>query len=166
MTGEGWGAGSERNAWHWLVPPRTHTLPPTPPGRRPPLHRPSCSFGRVLHDPSIPPRQGLTAEQYADKAGTNTTTLNHFFEKLLHLKVGVPLCVHSLPSPPSIRCCGGHCRQRVRNCRRYCLLLCLLPACLPQDLMLTPSGRRLAEGRHTYVQGFLAQFDREWQATA
>ena len=32
--------------------------------------------------------------------------------------------------------------------------------------MLTPSGRRLAEGRHKYMQGFLAQFDREWQAAA
>ncbi len=42
---------------------------------------------RVLYDPAVPPREGLTKEQYmagAEKA----TTINHFHEKLLKLKVG------------------------------------------------------------------------------
>ncbi|GLC65742.1 hypothetical protein PLESTF_000335100 [Pleodorina starrii] len=40
---------------------------------------------RVLHDPDVPPREGLSKEQYmagSDKA----TTINHFYEKLLKLK--------------------------------------------------------------------------------
>ncbi len=44
-------------------------------------------FGRVLHDPTVPPRAGLTRQQYMD-AGFQQTTLNHFHEKLLLLKVG------------------------------------------------------------------------------
>jgi HD superfamily phosphodiesterase len=43
-------------------------------------------FKRMLHDPGVAPREGLTKEQYmqgADKA----TTINHFYEKLLKLKV-------------------------------------------------------------------------------
>lgn len=45
------------------------------------------AFKRVLYDPAVPPRVNLTKEQYiagADKA----TTINHFYEKLLKLKVG------------------------------------------------------------------------------
>lgn len=41
-------------------------------------------FGRVLHDPGVAPRTNLTAEEY--KSG-EATTLNHFYEKLLKLKV-------------------------------------------------------------------------------
>ena len=57
-----------------------------------------CRFGRVLHDPSVLPRQGLTQEQYADKqAAAQQTTINHFHEKLFRLKVNVwleqPLCL-------------------------------------------------------------------------
>jgi HD superfamily phosphodiesterase len=44
-------------------------------------------FGRVLHDPAVPPRQGLTKEQYMAGAA-QATTINHFHEKLLRLKVG------------------------------------------------------------------------------
>ena len=47
-------------------------------------------FGRVLHDPAVPPRAGLTRQQYMDR-GFQQTTLNHFHEKLLLLKVGVLL---------------------------------------------------------------------------
>ncbi len=44
-------------------------------------------FGRVLHDPAVPPRDGLTQEQYIDKsAAARQTTINHFHEKLLKLK--------------------------------------------------------------------------------
>lgn len=43
-------------------------------------------FNRVLHDPSVKPREGLTKEQYMDK-GFQQTTINHFHEKLLKLKV-------------------------------------------------------------------------------
>lgn len=44
-------------------------------------------FNRALHDPSVPPRDGLTREQYTDKAAAaQQTTINHFHEKLLKLK--------------------------------------------------------------------------------
>ena len=43
-------------------------------------------FNRVLHDPSVPPREGLTRQQYTDR-GFQQTTYNHFHEKLLKLKV-------------------------------------------------------------------------------
>ncbi len=47
-------------------------------------------FNRTLHDPSIPPRKGLTKQQYTD--GTvQQTTINHFHEKLLTLKVSAGL---------------------------------------------------------------------------
>ncbi|KAG1665222.1 hypothetical protein FOA52_011410 [Chlamydomonas sp. UWO 241] len=44
------------------------------------------AFKRPLHDPSVPPRVGLTKEQYTKGAGgSENTTLNHFHEKLLLL---------------------------------------------------------------------------------
>ncbi len=43
-------------------------------------------FKRVLHDPSVKPRDGLTKQAYMDKS-FQQTTINHFHEKLLKLKV-------------------------------------------------------------------------------
>ena len=43
-------------------------------------------FNRVLHDPSVPPEGALTREVYMD-AKRQQTTINHFHEKLLKLKV-------------------------------------------------------------------------------
>ena len=43
------------------------------------------NFKRVLHDPAIAPRSGLTKQQYIDKS-FQQTTINHFHEKLLKLK--------------------------------------------------------------------------------
>lgn len=40
---------------------------------------------RVLYDPAVPPREGLTKEQYMAGAA-QATTINHFYEKLLKLK--------------------------------------------------------------------------------
>ncbi|KAG2490408.1 hypothetical protein HYH03_011208 [Edaphochlamys debaryana] len=40
---------------------------------------------RVLHDPAVPPREGLSKEQYVDSEA-KPTTINHFYEKLLKLK--------------------------------------------------------------------------------
>lgn len=46
------------------------------------------AFKRPLHDPSMPPRVGLTKEQYMSSRDTNQdTTINHFYEKLLLIKV-------------------------------------------------------------------------------
>jgi uncharacterized protein len=39
--------------------------------------------GRPIHDPAVPPRERLTAEEY--RSG-NDTAINHFYEKLLKLK--------------------------------------------------------------------------------
>ena len=41
-------------------------------------------FSRTLHDPAVLPRENLTKEEY--KRGEQTT-INHFYEKLLKLKV-------------------------------------------------------------------------------
>lgn len=41
----------------------------------------------MLHDPNISPREDLNPEEY--KNG-KATTLNHFYEKLLKLKVRLP----------------------------------------------------------------------------
>ena len=43
-------------------------------------------FNRILHDPAILPRENLTKEAY--KTGEQTT-INHFYEKLLKLKVSL-----------------------------------------------------------------------------
>eukprot|EP00245_Coleochaete_scutata_P007792 TRINITY_DN23562_c0_g1_i1.p1 TRINITY_DN23562_c0_g1~~TRINITY_DN23562_c0_g1_i1.p1 ORF type:complete len:277 (+),score=65.39 TRINITY_DN23562_c0_g1_i1:64-894(+) len=43
------------------------------------------SRNRVLYDPDVPPRTELTKEQYA-KGSERSTTINHFYEKLLKLK--------------------------------------------------------------------------------
>ena len=65
-------------------------------------------FGRVLHHPALPPRQGLTKETYQDKAqAQQATTLNHFHEKLLHLKASRRRSCPALarPARPDPRCC-------------------------------------------------------------
>ncbi len=72
--------------------------------------------GQPLYDPQVPPRVGLSAQEY--KSG-KTITMNHFEEKLFKLK----------------------------------------------DLMKTASGRQVAEQRHRYMQGFVAQFKSEWDYT-
>lgn len=69
--------------------------------------------GRPLHDPSVPPVQHASFESYKQHTAP---TLNHFYEKLLHL------------------------RERLH----------------------TPAARRVAEQRHAYMEGFVAQFLREW----
>jgi len=78
-------------------------------------------FNRVLHDPTVPPRSQLSAEQYTDAAAAvQQTTLNHFDEKLLKLK----------------------------------------------GLMRTAAGRQMAEGRHEYMEQWLARFHAEWRGEA
>lgn len=42
-------------------------------------------FDRILYDPEIPPRVNLNKHEYMNGAN-KTTTLNHFYEKLLKLK--------------------------------------------------------------------------------
>eukprot|EP00891_Asterochloris_glomerata_P004611 jgi/Astpho2/4611/fgenesh1_pm.00067_%23_39_t len=42
-------------------------------------------FSRVLHDPAVPPADHVTRAVYTD-AKRQQTTLNHFHEKLLHIK--------------------------------------------------------------------------------
>ncbi|KAH7284017.1 hypothetical protein KP509_34G035800 [Ceratopteris richardii] len=43
------------------------------------------SRGHPIHDPNVPPRINLTKDEYV-KQGGKTTSLNHFYEKLLKLK--------------------------------------------------------------------------------
>jgi uncharacterized protein len=73
---------------------------------------------RPLHDPTSTESVDspmLTKDQYV-KRPSNGATVQHFYEKLLHLK----------------------------------------------DLMKTPSGKKLAEERHKYMEAFLEQFLAEW----
>lgn len=43
-----------------------------------------ANFGNLILDPQLPPRLQLTAKSYTDR-NVISTTLNHFYEKLLHL---------------------------------------------------------------------------------
>ncbi|KAL6068131.1 HD domain-containing protein [Balamuthia mandrillaris] len=99
-----------------------------------------ASRGTPFYDPDVPPRSGvLTKEAYmatdhsqaSTKNNNNndekktrslpkTTTINHFYEKLLKLK----------------------------------------------DMMKTESGKRIAEGRHQFMEQFLSQFYLEHDAKA
>ncbi|CAG7653565.1 HD domain-containing protein [Paenibacillus allorhizosphaerae] len=71
--------------------------------------------GSPMHNPELPPREHMTAEQYRNE---ENTTINHFYEKLLKLK------------------------QR----------------------MNTDTARAIAEERHRFMERFLEQFYREWDA--
>ena len=53
------------------------------------------AFGRQLHDPDIQPREYLTKEAYLAQP---STTINHFYEKLLRLKVCLHLSQSTLAS--------------------------------------------------------------------
>lgn len=66
-------------------------------------------FGRVLHNPAVPPRASLTKEQYM--SGEQQTTVNHFYEK-----VRSALLLGSKPST-SLPVCGcGTVLLRRRRC--------------------------------------------------
>lgn len=86
---------------------------PAPPA---PLALAARRFNRVLHDPSLPPRDSLTTEQYSDKAAASrSTTLHHFPEKLLKLKVG---------------CCAGLLRVAQLQARPACRPAGRGPGCM------------------------------------
>lgn len=72
--------------------------------------------GRAIYDPEHPPEQHDSFEAYQTKSGPS---LNHFYEKLLHLK----------------------------------------------DRLNTRTARKMAQERHAFLEQFLSQFHREWQAT-
>ncbi|HEX8506469.1 MAG TPA: HD domain-containing protein [Hymenobacter sp.] len=69
--------------------------------------------GRPLHDPAVAP---VSHDSFASYQKNTAPTLNHFYEKLLHLK----------------------------------------------DRLNTDAARRVAEGRHAYMEGFVARFLAEW----
>lgn len=71
------------------------------------------SRGSEIYNPEQDPRNYISAEEYT---GSDSSTINHFYEKLLKLK----------------------------------------------DMMNTVSGKKLAEQRHSYMEGFLEQFFIEW----
>ncbi|MFE5388880.1 HD domain-containing protein [Bacillus thuringiensis] len=71
--------------------------------------------GRLMYDPTIPPREEMTKEEYRKN---NDPSLNHFYEKLLKLK----------------------------------------------DLMNTNAAKQEAEVRHRYMEQFIEQFMKEWNA--
>lgn len=69
---------------------------------------------RALYNPAIPPKFGMSKEQYKTN---DSPTINHFYEKLLLLK----------------------------------------------DKMNTPTGKKIAEARHRFMENFLSQFYAEWE---
>ncbi len=68
-----------------------------------------------MYDSVIKPKTHDSAESYR-KNNENSTTINHFYEKLLLLK----------------------------------------------DMMLTDSGKRIAQHRHEYMEQFFDEFYAEW----
>jgi uncharacterized protein len=71
------------------------------------------SKGFEIYNPEKEPRKYKSVEEYTR---SDSSTINHFYEKLLKLK----------------------------------------------DMMNTPTGRRMAEDRHRYMEAFLQQFYSEW----
>ncbi len=79
------------------------------------------SFGgykmREMYNPDIPPKPGMSKKEYKK---SESTTVNHFYEKLLLLK----------------------------------------------EMMHTQTGKRLAAGRHRFMENFLEEFYAEWDGKA
>ncbi len=79
------------------------------------------SFGgykmREMYNPDIPPKVNMSKEEYKK---SESTTVNHFYEKLLLLK----------------------------------------------EMMHTQTGKRLAAGRHRFMESFLEEFYAEWNGKA
>ncbi len=73
------------------------------------------SKGFEIYNPDKKPRDYKTSGEYK---ASDSSTINHFYEKLLRLK----------------------------------------------DMMNTATGKKLAVERHSYMKGFLEQFQREWNA--
>jgi uncharacterized protein len=69
--------------------------------------------GRALHDPITPPQTHSSFDAYKS---SKSTTINHFYEKLLLLR----------------------------------------------ERMNTQTAKRIAEGRHAYMEEYLQRFFREW----
>jgi len=70
--------------------------------------------GRPLHDPAVAP---VAHDSFASYQKSTAPTLNHFYEKLLHLK----------------------------------------------ERLHTDAARQVAEGRHGYMESFVARFLAEWE---
>lgn len=91
------------------------------------------------------------------QGGGKSTTINHFHEKLLLLKVRCA-CV----------CVGGgvdasECTHLPVAAKQPTHRAPLEASSCLQDLMKTESGRRMAEARHAYMVDFLGQFQAEVQ---
>lgn len=74
------------------------------------------SHDRLMYDPETSPQENMDRTSYY---ASKSTTINHFYEKLLLLK----------------------------------------------DMMTTPSGRKIAEGRDAFLRSFLSEFLAEWEGT-
>jgi uncharacterized protein len=70
----------------------------------------------IIYDPHQKPKKYNSKDDYTN---TNSTTINHFYEKLFLLK----------------------------------------------DKMNTKTGKKLAEGRHRYMESYMKQFFMEWEGT-